>query len=175
MGFIPAFQGSHDGLCGLYAISNALLACGFEDHEAALRATAHGLPKSRWPDVMFDGTTYADMQKMTKRCREELDINHIGISYPFKFSAPATNREYWEQFDSFFADDRVRCAILGVEEPSMHWIVARHSGGRVEFLDSTAGMHFIRKNRASLHAGERRRKPEQWRLSRRELIVFSVV
>ena len=174
MGFMPAFQGSNDGLCGLYAISNALLACGFEDHEAVLRAAVHGLSRSRWPDVLFDGTTYADMQKMTKSCRERLDIDRVDIRYPFKFDMPTTNQEYWDRFDNIFEDDDVRCAIMGVEEPSMHWIVASWDGGRVQFLDSTANRQFQRKNKSSLYAGERCERSGQWRLNPRELIVFSV-
>lgn len=173
----PAYQGSLDGLCGMYAIANALVgACGVEEDARDLMLSAtRGLAASRWPDVLFNGTTFADMQRMIRRVLDEHDLPGVRVNYPFQRNTPASNEEYWERFEELFADDEVRCAILGVNQPFAHWIVAGDNGGRIQFMDSTSGNEFLEKNKASLFAGERRPKPTSWLLDRKEVILFSVV
>lgn len=165
-----------DGLCGVYAIINALSVTSDEvDGEAILRVACSALPKSRWPDVLWKGTTIFDLQKMIRRCLEELKISDTRVSYPYIRNTPSTNERYWAGFDEAFETGAARCAIMGTTSPDMHWIVAGPNGGHIEFMDSTIGRPFTRKRRSSLFAGERRQKKNQWLLDRRELILFERV
>lgn len=165
------FQGSLDGLCGLYAISNSFDKAGV-DPGAVFETAARALGKSKWPDVLFSGTTIRDMQVMLKRCSEEYGV--LRASYPFlnPKSTPKTNNEYWDRFFEVTSDDDVLCCIAGVEEPSYHWIVIEPDGGRVRFTDSSHENQNFRKNVTTIHAGKRRKSNSHWRLDRSQLIVL---
>jgi hypothetical protein len=169
---MPMYQGELDGLCGMYAIVNALEECGETCSAETFEIACSAIAKNRWPSVLWEGTTFEDIQKMVKKCLPE--GCPINVSYPFKDNVPASNNDYWSQFDLIFEDDSVLCAIVGLTKPSLHWIVASKDGGRIWFTDSTAGKPYERKNRTSLHAGSRRKKTSQWLLDKQELIVFSL-
>lgn len=167
-------QGSLDGLCGIYAIYNALVVgCGWEGDEVIFKTACLALGKHRWPEVLWKGTTFADMQKMTKACIDLEGRDRVRVRYPFSRRAPKSNAEYWQRFDEEVSESA--CAIVGVTEPSAHWIVAGWDKGHIQFLDSTAEGEFLRKRKSSLFAGERKQKPTQWLLDRRELIILEVV
>lgn len=170
-----AYQGEYDGLCGMYAIANALMECGVEGGEEIFRTACSALAHTRWPKVLWEGTSFGDMQKMILSCRREHRISNIESKYPFQKKYPKNNREYWNNFDEIFKREVAVCGIVCVEfpdSPILHWIVAKKDGSRVMFLDSDAKYPCIRKNKSSLYAGLRRRSPTQWRLLRRLLIVF---
>ena len=169
----PSYQGELDGLCGPYAIANAFEECGYPQKEATFKLACEALSKQRWPKVLWEGTTFGDMQRMIKACIKNID--HIKVGYPFMHSVLQSNDEYWNKFDFIFSDDNpsAMCAIIGLTKPSEHWIVVTRSGTRIDFTDSTAGQPYLRKNRSSIIAGLRRRKSRQWLIDRKELIIFS--
>jgi len=167
----PSYQGELDGLCGPYAIANALEECQYTDKEAIFKLACEALSKRRWPAVLWCGTTFGDMQRMIRACLK--NINHIQVRYPFMHSIPESNNTYWEKFDAIFNDRSAMCGIIGVTKPSEHWIVVSRNGNRIDFTDSAAGQPYVRKNRSSLIAGLRRKKTSQWLINRKELIVFS--
>ena len=170
---LPSYQGELDGLCGPYAIANALKECGSltqEQKANIFKLACETLSKRRWPEVLWEGTTFGDMQRMIRACLG--NINHIQVRYPFVRSAPQSNDDYWEKFDSIFNDQSVMCGIIGLTKPSEHWIVVSRNGHRIDFTDSKAGQPYLRKNRRSLIAGLRRKKSSQWLINRKELIVF---
>lgn len=168
------FQGSLDGLCGLYAIANAFSKVG-KDLEDVFETAARALKKSRWPDVMFKGTTIRDMQVMLKQC----SVRHGGLkaSYPFlrADSTPQTNKDYWERFFELTSSEQVVCCIAGRLEPSLHWIVIQPDQNRVSFTDSDPNDSFFRKNVTTIHAGYRKKSDSHWKFYRTELIVLSKV
>lgn len=172
----PQFQGSMDGLCGMYAITNAIsVACGIGRTEDVFKYACKGLAHSRWPSVLWDGTSFADMQRMIKNCLISLEVSQIQVRYPFLQSVPDTNKEYWDRFDLLY-DDNVCCAVLGGLLPEPHWIVARRESGKMMFLDSAPGPdQYKKRDRSSLFAGERRQKKSQWLLNRKQVILFSTV
>ena len=114
---------------------------------------------------------------MTKACQRYIDGNYgeqdrVSVGYPFWKNTPRSNSIYWEEFMNIFNYHNVHCGIVGLTAPSHHWVViSRDTERRVWFTDSGGGLEY-RKNLASLHAGERRRMETQWKLDRRELIVF---
>ena len=166
------YQGGLDALCGQYAIANAFMQYGFQDgryFETACRAVA----RRRWPDVLWEGTSVGDMRRMIRRClRVHDELSDVTVSYPFWRDPPGSNEAYWKRFDGTFGDPSVRFAILGLEKPDPHWIVVFRDGQRLLFVDSNPFRPRVRKNRKSLHAGERRKSKNQWLINRRELIAF---
>lgn len=171
---MPSYQGELDGLCGPYAIINALELCGLgRERDELFRAACSISPTFSWPSPVWLGTSYIDLKRMVRACLSS-PANRVGISarYPLTRDAPSTNAAYWERFDAAFSDPRAVCGIVGLRKPHQHWLVALPDGGRVAFIDSCAERPVYRKNRASLFAGLRRAKASQWLLDRRELIVL---
>ncbi len=171
-----AYQGELDGLCGPYAIVNALAFCGLVECEDRIFETAClRMGSKRWPSLLWEGTTFADLQRMTRACLDN-ELNSIGVSvsYPFSRLVPASNKDYWKRFDEIFDDESVWCAIIGMMKPSAHWIVAYRDGQRIAFVDSTPMKSDVRKNRSSIHAGSRPTKATQWLIERDEFAAFHI-
>lgn len=180
-------QGSHDGLCGIYAIANAYTICGYDkpEHEdeelqEIFQIACGALANSRWPDVLWEGATFGDMMKMIARCQRETawwqDIYDfsVKVSYPFFKKTPRTNKEYWERFADILQNDGVACFIAGMEAPWAHWVVVEPAlGGKLLFSDSEDGM-IHRIDIDSIHAGPKKPGGKDFKIDRKELIVFSV-
>ena len=180
---MPAYQGEFDGLCGMYAIANAYEICGYgEICDKLFQISCGGLAHDRWPEVLWQGTSFGDMMRMIKACQRYIDSRMckrtgikgtVDIGYPFWKKTPRSNSIYWEVLMDIFKHYNVRCGIVGLTAPVHHWVViSRDTERRVWFTGSGRGELEYRKNLASLHAGERRRMETQWRLDRRELVVF---
>lgn len=170
----PHRQGSLDGLCGMYAIVNALrTASGVEADADKIFATAClALTRSRWPKVLWKGTGLGDMRNMIAACIAKHGYGRLRVRYPFLRTKPSSNKEFWEKLEDAFAEHDATCAIIGLNEPFEHWLVIGLDGGRVQILDSDGPSRYDRKNRASIHAGLRRKKPDQWLVSRTEVALF---
>ena len=157
---MPRYQGELDGLCGMYAIVNAFDICGFDDGdglEEIFRAACAGIGQSRWPQVLWDGTSFHDVMNMIAHCRAVVDgADGIVASYPFLRETPRSNEDYWRRFDALFEErPAIHCAIMGLTRPEHHWIVAAREPGsrRIDFTDSDPHEPSRRRNRASLYAG----------------------
>lgn len=169
-----SYQGELDGLCGPYAITNALTYLGHKDEpEAVFQAACSAISRSRWPKVLWDGTTFGDLKKMIGACMQGVDPK-IGAeaSYPFWKSTPTSNKDYWVEFDAIFADEDVVCGIVRLTRPWKHWLVILKDGGRITFLDSDPHEPTRRINRPSIYAGDRGPKSKKWVIDRRDLVVF---
>ena len=91
-----AYQGEYDGLCGMYAIANAFMECGIEDGEEIFKTACSALARNRWPQVLWEGTTFMDMQRMIHACRRKHGIRSIKPEFPFWENEPTSNRDYWK-------------------------------------------------------------------------------
>ena len=170
---MPRYQGELDGLCGPYAIANALEECGYTgSHEAVFQTACSAVSSRRWPDLLWEGTWFGDLQRMISACLREHCGAGLVARYPFLRRTPATNEDYWRRFDEVFDGDHALCGIMRRSRPSAHWIVVSREGGRLWFTDSDPHMPYRRKNRASVFAGDRRQTPRQWLVDRAELVVF---
>ena len=173
---MPCYQGELDGLCGPYAIANAFEECGYHNmHELVFQTACCAASGRRWPSLLWEGTSFGDLQRMIRRALDHHAAGGLAVRYPFLRNTPATNREYWRRFDEVFENEGVLCGIVGLSQPSNHWIVISRDGSRLWFTDSTPSYPYQRKNRASIFAGERRRRPTQWLVERSELAVFTTV
>jgi hypothetical protein len=166
-------QGHLDGLCGVYAIVNALSELGIEDCEGVFSTACQSLVPSRWPETLWEGTTLRDLETMIKYCVKELAIEGVNIRYPFRSHQPPSNAEFWDEFDKLFIDNRKRkCAIIGLEEPSLHWLVAKPHRQSLVFVDSDSLVSENKIKRENIYAGARRTNGEEYRLNRKEVILF---
>jgi len=175
---MPAYQGEFDGLCGMYSIANAYELCGYADHGNQLfQVACSRLAPTRWPKVLWEGTTFHDMMRMIRACQRyisEEGLASVEVRYPFSRAVPKSNDRYWERLDRIFQDESLRCGIVMLKKPWCHWIViSPDTKRRIWFTDSSGDELEYRKNLASLHAGERRRAGRSWLIDRRALIVFS--
>lgn len=167
-------QGELDGLCGPYAITNALMYLGHQgDRGEVFQTACSAISRSRWPALLWEGTTFGDLKKMIGACLTGATVG-IEVSYPYWLAAPSSNAAYWQDFDTIFNgdDEDVVCGIVGITRPSDHWLVIIRDGGRIVFLDSDAHWPSKRVNRTSLYAGERGPRSKKWIINRRELVVF---
>ncbi|WP_406720773.1 hypothetical protein RPE78_12835 [Thioclava litoralis] len=166
-------QGELDGLCGIYAIVNALSKTAQFDEELVFRTCCNSLTAQRWPSTLWEGTTLRDLETMIKECRHRLKgLDRITVTYPFRSTEPKSNDEFWNKFDGLFAENGTgKCAIIGLTEPSLHWLVCYPNKGGLTFIDSGA-----RKNqtvpRAEIYAGVRRTGQQTYRIVRKEVILF---
>jgi hypothetical protein len=174
---MPNYQGQLDGLCGPYAIVNAFEHCGFEDADTIFQTACNAIATRRWPSLLWNGTSFGDLQKMIRMCRDEVDATNLKVSYPFSRRVPATPAEYWKRFDALFAERaNACCMILGITRPSDHWIVAYREGNgtRITFVDTDPHKPYQRKNRSMLHPGSRNGHPKKWIIEKNELVLFEI-
>lgn len=168
------YQGNFDGLCGPYAITNALAHIDpTQKPKAIFRAACSAISRSRWPTALFEGVRLDELPKMIRASMSELDpALKVSVSYPFWRSIPTSNAEYWAKFDEIFDDETVACAIIGLTLPGQHWAVVIKEDDGFKIIDSDRDKPKRRMIRGRIHAGERRPKPKWMAIDRRELIVF---
>lgn len=171
MSHSPFQQGKLDGLCGPYAIVNALGHMGSRKKpDEIFQNACAAVSRNRWPALLWEGTTFGDLKKMIAACVS--DIDGVSVNYPFWRSAPTSNSAYWQEFDEIFEDEDALCGIIGLTRPSDHWLVVCRGGARLTFLDSDPTKSVKRVERSSLYAGERGPREKDWVIDRRELVVF---
>lgn len=135
---VPKYQGELDGLCGPYAIANALGACGCAEFDTIFRIACNAVAKNRWPKLLWDGTTFGDLERMIRACLDEVG-GGVSVRYPFKKRVPKSNKDYWISFEAIFnPDSQAVCGVIGLTRPSSHWIVVSRDGNRLLFIDSGA-------------------------------------
>ncbi|WP_347917474.1 hypothetical protein [Paracoccus marcusii] len=170
---VPKKQGHLDGLCGIYAIVNALTELGESRPELLFATACQSLSPSRWPETLWEGTTLRDLEVMIKSCIEELNLDGISVKYPFRSTQPTSDTAFWTRFEELFSDNGSnKCAIVGLEEPSLHWLVVKPSSGNMLFIDSDGLTTKSKVSRQEIYAGQRRSNGQKYRLNRKEVILF---
>lgn len=170
-------QGNLDGLCGMYAIVNAVSKFDKElVAEDIFSRLCKALPQSRWPEVLWDGTTLRDLEMMIKCLEDKLEAKGIMVRYPFRTNQPTSDEKFWVKFDALFHENRSsKCAIVGLEEPALHWVVVEPRKKTLLFIDSdnTSSRRYIQ--RRQIYAGQRRNDGQKFRLDRKEVILFEKI
>ena len=176
-----AYQGSLDGLCGPYAIINAYHLCGIDEDwlgQDIFKIACSEI--GNWPDVLWKGTTFRQMETMLKACqkalrkvyREENCKYSVKIEYPFRSNPPRSRKKYLKRFNEIFSRDNAICGIVGMEKPDAHWFSFVKGKKTLSAFDSAppglGGMRRIRLK--DVHAGAYRKKKIV--LAPKELIVF---
>jgi len=150
---IPRTQGDEDGLCGLYSILNAmryLYPRMSEDTEAAIfKCSARAL--TRWPKILWDGTTTADMRRMLQAVYLGIPVDvglRITAHEPFQRGKPSARAFYDQLFQLVEPEDQV--AIIGLEKPYEHWTVAREVRSQAILLQDSSKLHEIWRHEIGL-------------------------
>jgi hypothetical protein len=171
---MPRYQGQLDGLCGQYAIVNAMTALRDVEAKHVFETACHAIARSRWPHVVWEGTEIGDMKRMIRRCLEQMPaLDGVEVAYPFLRRQPSSSEHFWGEFYEMFEQRRARYAILGLSRPRDHWMGVKPKGGRLMFIDSDPHKAKILKSPAQVHMGKRRTDRRQWRAPPTHLIVFS--
>ncbi len=119
-----AYQGEHDGLCGMYAVANAFKACSVEDEFRVFRLACRSLGGDlTWPSGIWVGTYFEDMKKMLEYCKKHIGhADQIEFDYPFDRYPPNTKEEYVKKLQEVFRNCNPKCAIVGTED---HWFTIK--------------------------------------------------
>jgi hypothetical protein len=182
-------QGMLDGLCGHYAIVNALTFCGVPEtwkQQEKMFLFALG----RAPNA-YSGMSFKKMQEilgdMRKNRRRDMPNwpKALSARYPLKnrrLGNKKTRDCYLDILDENLSRETTRCAILQVQRCTddweEHWIVVKKSGNGLQFIDSInrGGSNIINKNWSSLKAGrqfDRNSSERAWHwIAERQLVLF---
>jgi hypothetical protein len=125
-------QGDLDGLCGAYAVVNAVTRLlhdrGFtrEDANRLFKRLCHALHRrQKMPQAVWRGTHIEDvdamLQTVQRFVRESFELRLI-VSRPFAGTSVTRKDKFFNVLSSSFnVDDRRKVAILGLDKPGFHW------------------------------------------------------
>ena len=179
----PFYQGELDGLCGMSSIVNVyrhLLAkvLDREDADDLFRITLKSIPQGRYPDVIIDGTSFADLKRMAIAAKDWANERladspyRVRLRYPFQRVSIRKMETFWETFDAELNDDVYGAAIFGLTEPWHHWVcVYKSDSSRIHFYDSDGSD--ARKNRSSIGLAPFT-SPNKFRLDYKSTIIIKV-
>jgi hypothetical protein len=137
----PLQQGDLDGLCGAYALVNAVTRLlhnrGFQREDAnrlfqRLCRTLHR--RQRMPQAVWRGTHIDDIDGMLRTVRrfvrDSFAVNLI-VSQPFAESIPQKKDKFFRVLSgSFNSIDERKVAIIGLDRPGFHWTIATEVSAR---------------------------------------------
>ena len=131
----PLQQGDLDGLCGAYALVNAVTRLlhnrGFQRDDAnrlfqRLCRTLHR--RQRMPQAVWRGTHIDDIDGMLRTVRRFVRENFavtLIVSHPFDSGVPRRKDRFFRVLsESFTSKDERKVAIIGLDRPGFHWTIA---------------------------------------------------
>ena len=131
----PLQQGDLDGLCGAYALVNAVTRLlhdrGFARPEAnrLFRGLCRALHRrQKMPQAVWRGTYIEDVDAMLRTAQRFVKQNfglRIRIERPFEgLEVRRKDRFFKELGDRFGAIEGRKVAIIGLDRPDFHWTIA---------------------------------------------------
>ena len=137
----PLQQGDLDGLCGAYALVNAVTRLlhtkGFDRDHAnrlfqRLCRTLHR--RQRMPQAVWRGTHIDDIDSMLRTVRRFVRKNFamtLVVAHPFDDGTPRKKDRFFRVLSNAFnAIDERKVAIIGLDRPGFHWTIATEVTGR---------------------------------------------
>jgi hypothetical protein len=131
----PLQQGDLDGLCGAYALVNAVTRLlhnkGFHRDDAnrlfqRLCRTLHR--RQRMPQAVWRGTHIDDIDGMLRTVRRFVRENFavtLVVSRPFDQGVPRKKDRFFRVLSkSFNSIDERKVAVIGLDRPGFHWTIA---------------------------------------------------
>lgn len=161
------YQGTLDGLCGHYAIVNALTECGVPEnweHQEKIFLFALDRVPSAYKGMYFPKmrSILAEM-KNTRIQAMPAWPESLSVEYPLankRFKGAKASDMYKDILKQLLSRATARCAILQIQRSSddwvEHWIVVKKNGDRLQFIDliaQKASAGTINKNWGSLKVG----------------------
>lgn len=178
-------QGTLDGMCGQYALVNALTACGvlttYAQQQDVLATMNEALPRGHWPASVTVGTSFEDIQKMIRAAkRKHRGPRRLKVTFPFEEGCRPKRaaQAYLEQLLELLP--AASCAILPVQRPDDawvdHWIVVQRRGRAFQFIDSVKqdGKTTITKTIAGLRVGRHRGDDNNWHILAKEQVMVLI-
>jgi hypothetical protein len=131
----PLQQGDLDGLCGAYAIVNAVTRLlhdrGFTRIDAnrlfqSLCRTLHR--RQKMPQAVWRGTHIEDVDAMLRTVRRFVKESfglRLVVSRPFEgLKVKRKDKFFRDLYAAFETKSRRKVAILGLDKPGLHWTLA---------------------------------------------------
>ncbi len=190
----PWQQGELDGLCGIYAIINAMkvlaLSRGreFSDGDGALlfrQMCKYLADRNQMPQALWDGTSimhvrdFLSTAKRFMRKYYDLDVVHRRLAAPYEITRKDV---FWRVLDDALTTrdelynfrhktKHTRVALLGLGYPTPHWSLAYGVGKRsIQLIDSGSR---IRVSYDNSTVGETH--PRKWMLEPEHTLVISTL
>jgi hypothetical protein len=153
----PFLQGDLNGLCGLYAIANAVTLLLHVPHvrdklgEDVFQTAAQALPKAEWPKLLWEGIGFDALEMAAKRvCRRIYQRTKIKVLVgkvrnPERFH---TARAFAGHLDATGRNGSYSSAIIRIDWSKAngghaHWTVFdRVSGDALRVFDGADERHF---------------------------------
>lgn len=186
-----SYQGSADGLCGMYAIVNALMnCCLIEDYPPAsrrkrdktdlvadriLQRACLALDPDGWPSYLWSGTTFEELKVMIEACIKPVKKLGVEVRYPFEDRNFKSIADFWDAMGEEFESPDIGGAIIRINNPHNHWLAIFLDGRRVYVLNSDAENTFDRMNVASLSARKSEAtdtEKKKWSVDRNDVALF---
>lgn len=159
----PRQQGSLDGLCGAYAVVNAIgRALDMPDYMDELahewfRSALDSLPKEVFPEVVWKGTTLEQLTLMAegvvKAVRHDTRRDIVlEVDRPIRRNTSTTLAEYLEKLESLQGPSTA--LILGIEHAQSkgggHWTVLRRITPSEIHLHDSDGLRKLKRQAMTL-------------------------
>ncbi len=165
----PARQGDFDGLCGLYALINALDLVGFKRprtplHRSLFVTLAASVPSGTLRKAIDSGLNGRDLIKAADLAfpafRKPLG-GSVTVSRPFRRAVFETDAAFIEGMVDIMASGR-SALILNVSTPTYsHWTVASSVTSQTIVLRDSGTMTELDLGRYSIKRGRYRIKPRE--------------
>jgi hypothetical protein len=131
----PLQQGDLDGLCGAYALVNAVTRLlhtrGFhrDDANRLFQLLCRALHRrQRMPQAVWRGTHIDDIDGMLRTVRRFVRANfavNLVVSRPFSRDVPRKKNKFFRVLShEFNSIDEKRVAVIGLDRPGFHWTIA---------------------------------------------------
>lgn len=172
---LPRPQGHFDGLCGPYAVINAiadLFPRGFKEQERPLFEALIGSMNERmFRAALLRGTSVNDMRRLMRIAAGfvgERGLGEIRWSNPFRTEAPERIDRFWNRLGERVEAGR-SVAILAIERPEQHWTVGTVVKPSTIRLKDSARMKELRRGTCTvgLTGTKRRLNPRETFVVRR--------
>lgn len=164
-------QGDLDGLCGIYAVVNALNHLLQNKTERALseslfEAVLRAIPRRMYPEVLFEGLNVDELQKIARAAVKHLDQEwniQVDVTRPFLRRRFKDQPSFLDELD-LLEGEQVCSTIIGIDWNGVegHWTVLKDiSSDEVRLIDS-AGVKVLKRKGTSVRwNGRPRYCPEE--------------
>lgn len=165
----PARQGDFDGLCGIYALVNALDLAGGKRprspvHRRLFVALAEALPGGKLRTAIDTGLDGRDLVKAAALAFPAFKKSlggSVSVIRPFRKATFKTNEEFVEAIADIMASGR-SALILNVSTPAYdHWTVAASITSEAITLRDSGALKELRLARYTVRRGDYRIRPKE--------------
>ena len=156
-------QGNLDGLCGIYAIVNAVDAISGRDEfdreeQAELFSELVRCEFERLENIKFvsDGIYLVGMKRLVKRAESYLEQKKV-LGVKCKAGLPGTGQgknigHFWDEIEKLLASDVPTAVVVGYNESdgTGHWTCVAKATGKTLMLRDSCGLSQLRKGGGTL-------------------------